>query len=284
MAYDLITKYTSPNTSTRAAYGHHGPPTGLTVHWWGLPENWPSFDGVVSWLCDTRAGTSAHYVVEAGRVACIVSPELAAWHSGSTKGNGSTIGLELNPQCRDGDYETAAELIRDLREAYGNLPLYGHREWTATACPGNYDLGRLDRLARNVSHQAQAPTELEWSDMATEQQVEDAGYRGAKRAIRELLGDVVDVPSNQATGAKNKQWTVPNALTNIWHAANEAANLLDKPVELKGSTSGTTTLRTKIEWQAHEFHRLTDSVEALTAALTGTEQADSTDPAVVEKP
>ena len=46
--------------------------------------------------------------------------------------------------------KTAAALIADLRAVYGNLPLSPHRRWTSTQCPGNWDLGRLDRLARGA--------------------------------------------------------------------------------------------------------------------------------------
>ena len=152
--------------------------------------------------------------------------------------------------------------------------------------PGpNYPYGLLMQRTRahftSTSTQANAPQELEWSDMATENQVEDAGYRGAKRAIRELLGDVVDVPNNQGSAQSrenNPTWTVSNALTNIWHAANEAANVLDKPVDLKGDTEGTTTARTKIAWLAHEQHRTVDAIEKLTAALQlEPEQAEPTE-------
>src|SRR5699024_11334888 len=40
--------------------------------------------------------------------------------------------------------------IAELRAVYGSLPLSPHKRWTSTQCPGNWDLGRLDRLARGV--------------------------------------------------------------------------------------------------------------------------------------
>jgi N-acetylmuramoyl-L-alanine amidase len=39
------------------------------------------------------------------------------------------------------------ELIIFLRSQYGNLPLRPHRFWTATACPGVWDLDKLDQMA-----------------------------------------------------------------------------------------------------------------------------------------
>ncbi|MCZ4325213.1 peptidoglycan recognition protein family protein [Brachybacterium paraconglomeratum] len=101
-------------------------------------------------MCDERAGTSAHYVVEAGRVACIVDPDRRAWHAGSSKGNHESIGIECRPEATEGDYATVAALVADLRAVYGDLPLKPHRAWTSTACPGVWDLGKIDRLARGV--------------------------------------------------------------------------------------------------------------------------------------
>ena len=145
-AYTYITKYTSPNQNAR-----NRKIAGITIHWWGNPTGQNPL-GVVSWLCDKRAGTSAHYVVSEGTVWCIVDPDRRAWHAGNSKANHDQIGIELDPNQsrRAATEKTAAALISDLRAVYGNLPLSPHRRWTSTACPGNWDLGRLDRLARGV--------------------------------------------------------------------------------------------------------------------------------------
>lgn len=140
-AYEYITKFTSPNQNARKSKVKS-----ITIHHWG--SRGQKFDNVVNWLCQKRAGTSAHYVVEAGKVACIVDPDRRAWHAGSSKGNHESIGIECRPEATDGDYETVAALIADLRAVYGDLPLRPHRYWTSTACPGVWDLDRLDRLAR----------------------------------------------------------------------------------------------------------------------------------------
>ena len=145
-AYKYITKFTSPNQNAR-----NQKITGLTAHWWGTPSG-QSPEGVVSWLCDKRAGTSAHYVVSEDTVWCLVDPDRRAWHAGNSKANHTQIGIELDPNMsrRAATEKTAAALIADLRAVYGNLPLSPHRRWTSTQCPGNWDLGRLDRLARGV--------------------------------------------------------------------------------------------------------------------------------------
>lgn len=145
-AYKYITSKTSPNQNAR-----NSKITGLTIHWWGTPSG-QSPEGVVSWLCDKRAGTSAHYVVSEDTVWCIVDPDRRAWHAGNSKANHTQIGIELDPNAsrRAATEKTAAALIADLRAVYGNLPLSPHNRWTSTQCPGNWDLGRLDKLARGV--------------------------------------------------------------------------------------------------------------------------------------
>ena len=142
-AYEYITKYTSPNQNAR-----NSKVKSITIHHWG--SRGQKFDNVVNWLCQKRAGTSAHYVVEAGKVACIVDPDRRAWHAGNSRGNHESIGIECRPEATEGDYATVAALVADLRAVYGNIPLKRHKDWTSTACPGVWDIQKLDRLARGV--------------------------------------------------------------------------------------------------------------------------------------
>ena len=159
MTYQDITQYNSPNYTSGRPYGIHY----IVIHWWDDPSNHPAFEAVINTLCDPNRGASAHYIAEAGRVACIVDPDNRAWHAGDgvnvgSKGNDQGIGIECNPRQSDDDYETIAELIRNLRAVYGDLPLIRHRDCSATQCPGTYDLDRLDKLARGLSAPAPAPS------------------------------------------------------------------------------------------------------------------------------
>ncbi len=153
MAYDYITKFNSPNytptSSVPSVYGMSKTYEGSTAHHWGDPNQNPTFENVVNYLCRQNGNTSAHYVVTGTgrRVACIVDPSNAAWHSGSTWGNAKTIGIELDPRARPEDYDVAAELLADIRSAYGDKPLYWHSYFIATACPGAWDMDRLDKLS-----------------------------------------------------------------------------------------------------------------------------------------
>lgn len=157
MAYKYETAHTSPYSSPRSAFGHAGKPTGITIHHWGVDGQ--THDGVVKYLCSARPAnpTSAHYVVSAGRVSCIVDPDRAAWHSGSAAGNGQTIGIECRPEMTAGDWATVVELCAELDKAYGGLLFYPHSYWSGTSCPGRYG-PRLGQLIDDVNaYQGSAP-------------------------------------------------------------------------------------------------------------------------------
>ena len=154
MAYNEITNRSSPNY-----WAGGNTIKGITIHWWGDPATNPTAEGVVNWLCNPASQVSAHFVITGTgrRVWQLVNDRDRAWHA--LAGNQSTLGLELDPRCRDEDYDVAAEVIADLWRYYGKLPLYPHKHFVATACPGNYDLGRLQRLAeQKLNPPKPAPT------------------------------------------------------------------------------------------------------------------------------
>ena len=149
MSYKYETQYDSPNFTS----GNNGRKM-IIIHWWDAPENNPSYEGAIATLCNPNRGASAHFVATGTgrRVACLVNLEDTAWHAGTsnpaTNPNPISIGIECDPRCRDEDYDVVAELIANIRSAYGDLPLKRHSDFVATRCPGNWDLARLDKLAR----------------------------------------------------------------------------------------------------------------------------------------
>jgi hypothetical protein len=172
MTYDLITRHDSrnftPAAQVQAVFGRRRTIESITIHWWGLPEWNATFEGTTTFLCTNTKPTSAHEVIEAGRVAVIVAHGDAAWAAGNARGNATSIHLECNPRASDADYATVAERIRDIRAMHGNLPLIPHRDWQATMCPGVWDLARLDALAR-AAVTTQGTTTSEEDDMTPEQ-------------------------------------------------------------------------------------------------------------------
>ena len=218
MAYNYITDHDSPAftpaAECRKVFGHDRIIESITIHWWGVDGQ--DFEGPMSWFTRPDATTSAHYIVESGRVACIVDPDDAAWHAGNARGNATSIGLELRPEARDGDYATAAELIAKLRQTYGDLPLIPHKEWKATACPGRWDLARLDRLARGTTAApaANVPARTHtvrpregWGPIAWDLGVSvDALLRANGATLARVLhpGDVLTVPEADAPAPATK--------------------------------------------------------------------------------
>ena len=152
MSFEFITQYDSPNYTVGRPYGI----ACIVIHWWGDPAERPTFEGVISTLCSPSRGASANYVAEAGRVACLVDPDNRSWATGdginvNSMGNDRGISIECNPRQSDGDYQTIGELIANIRSVYGDLPLYRHRDFSATECPGTYDIARLDAIARGTT-------------------------------------------------------------------------------------------------------------------------------------
>lgn len=137
--YQYITSYDSQNYNGTASVD------AIVVHHWGVDGQ--KFNNVISALSGTREA-SAHYVLEDGKVACIIAPGLRAWHvayntyqrvmKGITDVNSHTVGIECRPECTDGDVETLCQLIAELWCDYGKVPVYGHQDFMATACPGRY--------------------------------------------------------------------------------------------------------------------------------------------------
>lgn len=161
MSYNYDTTHNSPNytpeAQSPAVFGQPRVIKGITIHWWGDPSTNPSFEGVRDYLCRPNGDTSAHLVVtgDGRQVACIVNYNDVAWHAGNATGNATTIGIECDPRCRDEDYDVIAEVVADIRSAFGDVPIYSHRMWTQTTCPGNYDINRIDQLSYTKQSNAQ---------------------------------------------------------------------------------------------------------------------------------
>ena len=155
MSYKYETQFNSPNytpaSQAKAVFGHTRTIEGFTLHWWGDPNQNPSYEGVRSYLCRPNGNSSAHIVATGTgrRVSCIVNYSDVAWHSGNAWGNAKTIGIELDPRNRPEDRDVFAEVLADLRSAFGDKPLYWHSYFQATQCPGAYRnlVEELDRLS-----------------------------------------------------------------------------------------------------------------------------------------
>ena len=153
MSYKYETKYNSPNftkgSDALKVFGYKRKIDGFCLHHWGDPKAKPSYEGVRSYLSRKNGNTSAHMVVTGTgrRVSVIVNYNDVAWHSGNAWGNARTIGIELDPRGRESDKDVFAEVLADLRSAFGDKPLYMHSHFSNTQCPGVYKklLSDLDK-------------------------------------------------------------------------------------------------------------------------------------------
>ena len=239
MTYTLQEQYTSKNQVAGAqadSVWHRGARkvSSITIHHWGLKGQ--QFDTVRDFLCTNNSPTSAHYVVQDGLVACIVSPDDCAFHAGNAEGNSHSIGIECRPEATDGDYATVAELIRDLRSTYGDIPLHPHNYWYATACPGDYDLGRLDALARQTTLSPQGSTITEEEDMPSVEEIAAAvwGFRNPGQDSRDMRQIVADVPvsvwsyANPGIGGGDAYQILRDAVANTDRIAADVATVAAK--------------------------------------------------------
>lgn len=202
LAFQLIESISSPNftyaADCPAAFGYPRNIIGITIHHWDRKDLRPQWAAVLGVLTNDyrnpgSRGVSAHFAVETGRAACLVSPENAAWHAGNPQGNAQTIGLELNPDESAGTYQTAAELIAWLWKNY-DIPhtLFPHNYWTGTDCPGDYDLARLRRMAEAELVKLNNPPKPKPAPKPTPPK--DAPLSASE--VKQILSAIADVPKD----------------------------------------------------------------------------------------
>lgn len=157
MEYEYITKYDSPNFGYPEGTRGQNKPKQIVIHHWGSDDS--TFSGTVSWLCNPKSQVSAHFVAEAGRSACLLNWNDAGWHAGNKNVNMSSIGIECHPRCSYADMVEVAKVIALMWTEYGKLPLVGHKDIVATACPGRwYDkLDKLTEMAEVIYNGGELP-------------------------------------------------------------------------------------------------------------------------------
>lgn len=149
MPYTLETQHNAsaytPAVQVAATFGvsRPWPPVSDVAHHWGDPNAGYTHDGVIRQFANTPAGgSSAHYVLSAGRVTQMVNEADASHANGHAAANAQTVTWELNPRCSAADRETFAEALADVWIGRGmNTPglIEKHKDYYNTACPGRWE-------------------------------------------------------------------------------------------------------------------------------------------------
>lgn len=132
-----------------AATGNFGPanrPAEESIDYVVIHDIEGSAEWAVSWFQNPKAGTSAHYVVNATTIWQQVKERDVAWHAGNRDINHHSVGIEHEGYAgRPGfynpaEYETSARLVRDITTRY-KIPrdrkhIFGHAEVPHPTKPG----------------------------------------------------------------------------------------------------------------------------------------------------
>lgn len=164
-----VTDVWSPNY-----YANTYPNSGITVHHMATTN----FDSAGARFVQSSQQASAHYGVGDGYFCQYVSEEDGAWHAGNNWANTNTIGIETVNSYAGGDwpvsdeaFETLAHLMADIAYRHGwshlehGVNVWGHREFQATACPGEYLYGRLDELCARANDILENGDDMKLDDM-----------------------------------------------------------------------------------------------------------------------
>ena len=208
MSYQYITQYDAAcYTPGRTYQGVNYAVDKIVIHHWGADGQ--TFDSVVGWFTNPNCGTSAHYVVEDRKVAWMVNLYDTAYHAGDWFANLSSIGIECRPEMSDDDLETVCELVVYLYGVYGELPIYPHKYFSKTACPGRYE-AKLDYIKQRALEilNGESKEESESDDVTQEQfnKMMD-NYLAAKRQLP--ASDWAKETWQQATASRLTDGTMP---------------------------------------------------------------------------
>lgn len=239
--------------------------TGVTIHWWNTPDKAGTHDSTAAYLAREGGDTSAHYVVSKGRVTRLVDPKNAAWHA-YPAGNASTIGIECDPRDVPGTLPTVAALIQDLEKTYGSLKIYRHKDWVATACPGDYS-DQVQALVQLVNNGQKATT----AKAPAKAQTPEEWIVSNEDKVRKIIREEVSGTINHLTAEVDDRGR--SVMGRLRRAARDGVATIDIPA--KGNAKGNMSLRDTLAWDRHdramdEAHRgrVSTALDAIAAGVS----------------
>lgn len=135
----------------------NGHAVGITIHWTGpFPGQTP--EQVRQWWIDSKGEASAHFIIKDEEVLQCWPLDRVAWHAGCRPGNYQTIGIEVIPMNKEGEFSAMSinslnELIKYLNKELGmTAPIVRHFDWTGKRCPEYYcDTNRWKQLLKEIT-------------------------------------------------------------------------------------------------------------------------------------
>lgn len=186
-----------------------------------------------------KASTSAHYGIEPGHVRQFVEDGKSVWATGSNDGNLNWISIECVNSAvggtwpvAEGTVDTLCEFLADKAKEWGiteykaGVNLKGHRDFSATFCPGVL-YARLPEIAARANDLIASKNKpKEWDEMATKDEVKAMCYEAAKAAVWDMRGHVADAVFEKPIEGKQAYWMLKHGTDAAW-AANEALSVKD---------------------------------------------------------
>lgn len=141
---NVITKYLKEGHPYRC--GRPSNMKWVTIHSTANPLS--NADGERAWLDNpsNKRQASWHYCVDQTHIVSAIPESEEAWHSGTSEGNKTSIGIEI---CESGNrsatLKLAAEFVASIlkKHGWGIDKLKRHYDWSGKICPGIfYDNGK----------------------------------------------------------------------------------------------------------------------------------------------
>ncbi len=138
-----------PDTAKCAT--HHGFDNGqasiITIHWTGpLSEQTPA--QVRDYWINSKGEASAHFIIKDDECLQCWPTDTVAWHAGCRAGNYTSLGIEIIPMNKDGEFsKQSIQTLKELLHTLPKLPLVRHYDWTGKECPKYYcDVNKWQQL------------------------------------------------------------------------------------------------------------------------------------------
>jgi len=115
-----------------------GQPDIITIHWIGpYPNQTP--DIVRDWWIKSGGEASAHFIIKDDVCMQCWETDKVAWHAGCKAGNYSSIGIEVIPCNKEGEFsEKSIATLKELLNSLPRMTIVRHHDWTGKDCPRYY--------------------------------------------------------------------------------------------------------------------------------------------------